>query len=95
MSTTGTYHYFEACGFVSEAFKAADPAAAEAHAIATWRTGADFDDDDGGIVGFDGEWWECLTTFAGSTGHNPANADRLAMAIDALTGPDAPTPGTP
>lgn len=93
-----TYHYFEACGFVSMPFSAPDLAAAEAHVLATFRNPAanpDFDDDDGGIIGFDGEWWECLATFTGDTAHNPANADRLADAIYALEGPTAPTPGHP
>ncbi|UWP85824.1 hypothetical protein [Dactylosporangium fulvum] len=97
MSGMSTYHYFEACGFVSEPFQATDLAAAEAHVMQAFRNPAnpDFDDDDGGIMGFDGEWWECEATFEGDTAHNPANADRLAAAINALTGPDAPTPGGP
>lgn len=94
-----TFHYFEACGFISEAFQATDPAAAEEHVLATFRnpTNPDFDGDDGGIVGLDadGDWWECLATFTGDTSHNPDNADRLAAAIDAVTGPTAPTPGNP
>lgn len=95
--TTSTYHYFEACGFVSEPFQAADLPAAEAHVAATFRapTNPDFDGDDGGIAGEVDGWWECLATFTGDTGHNPANADRLADAIDAVTGPTAPTPGGP
>lgn len=92
-----TYYYFEACGFVSEPFEAPDLATGEAHILTTFRspTNPDFDDDDGGIVGLDDDWWECLTTFIGDTSHNPANESRLATAIDSLTGPTAPTPGTP
>lgn len=94
-----TYYYFEACGYVSEPFQAADLAAAEAHVLATFRRvdSPDFDGDDGGIIGLDsdGDWWECLITFVGDTAHNPDNAGRLGDAIDALTGPDAPTPGHP
>lgn len=97
MSEMGTYHYFEACGFVSEPFQAADLDAAKAHALATFRNPAnpDFDHDDGGIVGQDDDWWECLAVFHGDTSHNPDNADRLSHAIAALTGLDAPTPGAP
>lgn len=93
-----TYHYFEACGFVSAPFRAADLDAAKAHALATFRDPADpdFDNDDGGIVGqVDDEWWECLAIFHGDTAHNPDNAGRLSDAIAALTGPDAPIPGGP
>lgn len=99
MSEMQTYHYFEACGFVSQPFEAPDLAAAEAHVLATFRNpnNSDYDGDDGGIVGLDsdGDWWECLATYVGDTAHNPDNADRLAAAIDALTGPTAPTPGAP
>lgn len=93
-----TYYYFEACGFVSEPFQAADLDAAEAHVMATFRSPSnpDYDGDDGGIVGqaADG-WWECLLTLLGDTGHNPDNAQRLADAVDAVTGEHPPTPGGP
>lgn len=92
-----TFHYFEACGFVSAPFQAADLDAAEAHVLATWRNAnrPDFDGDDGGIVGLvDGEW-ECVAVFVGDTSHNPDNQDRLSAAISAVTGPDAPVPGGP
>jgi hypothetical protein len=97
MSEMKTYYYFEACGYVSEPFHAADLDAAEAHVAVAFRDPADpdFDDDDGGIIGLDGDWWECLATFIGDTGHNPDNAARLDDAIHALTGPTAPTPGGP
>ncbi len=90
-----TFHYFEACGYVSPAFEAPSLDAAEAYVLSTFRASdnPDFDDDGGGIVAEDGGWWECLTTYVGDTAHNPANADRLADAINALTGPDAPVPG--
>lgn len=95
--TTRTYHYFEACGFVSQPFEAATPAAAVAHVEATFRNPAnpDFDGDDGGLVTENDGWWDCETTFTGDTTHNPDNADRLAAAIDAVTGPNAPIPGGP
>lgn len=97
MDDMSSYHYFEACGFVSPRFEADDLDAAVAHVMATFRSHSnpDFDGDDGGIVGQDDEWWECLQTFVGDTNHNPGNADRLAEAIAALTGPDAPAPGAP
>ncbi len=99
MSEMRTYHYFEACGFVSEPFQAADLDAAIDHVEATFRSPAnpDFDGDDGGIVGLDadGDWWDCLTTFIGDTYHNPDNANRLGHAIDRVTGETAPTPGAP
>lgn len=95
--TEAMFFYFEACGFVSEPFEATDLDAAEAHVMATFRNPAnpDFDFDDGGIIGLDDGWWECLATFDGDTSHNPANAARLTDAINSLTGPDAPTPGNP
>jgi len=96
-TTAWTFYYFEACGFVSQPFEAADLAAAEAHVLATFRLpgGPDFDGDDGGIVGQADGWWECLTTFIGDTDHNPSNVERLAAAADGFFGPDAPTPGAP
>jgi hypothetical protein len=93
-----TYHYFEACGYVSEPFTAADLDAAEAHVLATFRnpSNPDFDGDDGGIVGTDADGdWECLLTIVGDTDHNPDNADRLSAAIDRITYPNVPTPGAP
>ena len=99
---TRSYYYFEACGFVSEPFRAADTDAAEAHVMATFRNPAnrDFDGDDGGIVGLDDDprepWWECKTTFISDTDRNPDSAARLDAAIGRLTGgPDAPIPGAP
>lgn len=49
---SGTYIYFEGCGYESEPFQAADDDAAEAHVMATFRseTNTDFDGDEGGIV---------------------------------------------
>lgn len=92
-----TFHYFEACGFVSEPFEAADLDDAITHVEQAFRTPAQLaeDNDDGGIVGLDDGWWECLTTFIGDTGHNTDNAARLAAAIDALTGENPPTPKAP
>jgi cytochrome c556 len=92
-----TYHYFGACGFVSEPFQATDLDAAVTHVEQTFRNPAnpDFDDDDGGILGQDDDWWDCLTTFIGDTDHNPDNAERLNAATNALTGPNQPTPGAP
>lgn len=101
MSKMRTYHYFEACGYVSEPFQAANLDTAITHVEQNFRTPAQLaeDNDDGGIVGLDGDpvdpWWECLATFIGDTAHNPDNAGRLSAAIDALTGPDAPTPKAP
>jgi len=92
-----TYYYFEACGFVSEAFQAPSLEAAEAYAMENFRNASDpdFDDDDGGLLAEEDGWWECVAIFTGDTAHNPANADRLGAAIDALTGPNPPTPGAP
>lgn len=92
-----TYYYFEACGFVSEPFEADSLEAAEAHVMAHLRNPADpdFDHDDGGLIAEVDGWWECVTTFIGDTDHNPENERRLAAAIDALTGPNPPTPGAP
>lgn len=98
MSEMKTYYYFEACGYVSEPFQAANDAAAIDHAEKKFRdpTDPDFDNDDGGIMAnddSDGEdWWHCLTTFIGDTAWNQENSDRLSGAIDSLEGSDAPTP---
>jgi hypothetical protein len=97
MNETRTYFYFEACGFVSESFEAADLESAIDHVEASFRNPArpDFDGDDGGILGYDTDFeeWDCLTTFVGDTDHNSGNAERLHAAIAMVTGPDAPTPG--
>ena len=96
---TQTFYYFEACGFVSQPFEAADIEAAEAHALATFRdpTSPDFDEDDGGILGWDAELeeWTCLVTFTGDTSHNPVNEVRLSDSIGGLSGPRLPTPTAP
>jgi hypothetical protein len=80
MGETGTYIYFEGCGYESDPFKAADADAAEAHVLATFRspTNADFDGDEGGIVRVEHEngeeYRETVVTFAGENMiHDPLN----------------------
>jgi hypothetical protein len=71
MTNTGTYIYFEGCGYESEPFSADSDEAAEAHVMDTFRspTNRDFDGDEGGIVRIeieDGvEYREAVVTFAG------------------------------
>jgi len=91
------YWYFEACGFVSEPFEADSLEEAVAYVMENFRNpeDPDFDHDDGGLIAEVDGWWECVATFTGDTTHNPDNERRLADAIDALTGPNPPTPGAP
>lgn len=66
------YIYYEGCGFESEPFTAENDAAAEEHALATFRSPSnpDFDGDEGGIVRIerdeDGEEYrEAVLSFEG------------------------------
>ncbi len=98
MTTASTYHYFEACGFVSEPFQAADLDNAAMHVMATFRnpTNPNFDGDDGGLVAFNPKHdeWQCVDIFYGA-GPELADNERLQSAIDAITGDNVPTPGGP
>lgn len=63
MSESGTYIYFEGCGFESDPFTAASDAAAQAHVEATFRSAdnADFDGDEGGIIRVEADGWREVT----------------------------------